>query len=632
MQQPEIILKHYWGFETFRPFQKEIIATILEGKDCFVLLPTGGGKSICYQVPALMMEGICLVISPLIALMQDQVKRLKSLGIPAELLHAGMHFKDVERTLQNAVNGGYQLLYLSPERLQSNYFKAFLEVLPISFIAVDEAHCISQWGHDFRPEYRKIAELRDYFPKVPFLALTASATKDVKDDIIAQLQLKQLKIFQQSFRRENIFYDFHYSENKIGDTLEALNKIHETAIVYCRSRKQTEMLSKSLNDQGLQTIFYHAGMSKEKRMEAQELWTSSKVKTIVATTAFGMGIDKADVRLVVHFEAPENPEAYYQEAGRVGRDGKSSKALSLFHVNDFKRLEESTTLKFPPENYLRQVYQSVCEYLQLPIGVEPNTYFPFSLHDFCNRFHLKANEAIHALKILEQEALWSMTEAVYQPSTVEFLLNRNELDDFIQFHPDFAKLITSLLRLYGNIFHYPTPVNLIAIAKHTKFQKEIVQQGLHQLHQAGVLAFIPPREGAQLFFQHRRADSRFLQLDWKRIDNLKQQHLQRTHAMIELMNGNHCREQFLLKYFGEMNVDDCGHCDYCAEKKKKYSSTIEQIASNIHHHLQQKSPQTLQAICVAFPEVNKQEIAEGLRILLDNQRIHRNEDGSFLTF
>ena len=632
MQQPEDLLIKHWGFNAFRPLQKEIIDAILEGKDCFALLPTGGGKSVCYQVPAMMMAGICLVVSPLIALMQDQVNRLKDLEIPAALLHAGMHFKEVERTLQNAVNGAYQLLYLSPERLQSNYFKEFLEVLHVSFIAVDEAHCISQWGHDFRPEYRKIAELRDYFPKAPILALTASATVEAKQDIIAQLELKQPKIFQQSFSRDNIFYDIHYSENKIGDALEALKKIHETSIVYCRSRKQTELLSKSLNDQGLQTIFYHAGMTKEKRTEAQELWTNGKVKTIVATTAFGMGIDKADVRLVIHFDAPENPEAYYQEAGRVGRDGKYSKALSLFHVNDIKRLEESTALKFPPENYLRQVYQSVCEYLQLPIGVEPNAYFPFSLHEFCSRFQLKANQALPALKILEQEELWTMTEAVYQPSTIEFLIDRKELDDFIQLYPDYARVITGLLRLYGNIFLYPTPVNLITLGKHLNKEQDTLKLSIQQLHQNGLLEYIPPKEGAQIFFQHLRADSRFLKLNWKRIDNLKQQHLHRTKAMIDLLCKDHCREQFLLNYFGEKKTETCGHCDYCAAKKEMHSTPFETITSIIMNLLQQKQPQSLSEICVALPTVNKQEIAEGLRFLLDKHHISRNEDGNFLTF
>lgn len=543
--------------------QEEIINSILDNKDTLALLPTGGGKSICYQVPALMKEGVCLVISPLIALMLDQVTRLKQLGVAAECMHSGMHYSEVKRILNNAVHGAYKLLYLSPERLQTRQFGDYLGDIDVSMAAIDEAHCISQWGHDFRPDYLKIAEIRTVFANTPFLALTATATGDVQNDIIAQLRLQNAAVFKQSFARKNIFYEIAYSENKNADTLK---NVKGCSIVYCRSRRQTEAVSKHLNDFGTAAIAYHAGMAKESREEAQELWMSNKKPVMVATTAFGMGIDKQDVRAIVHYDAPENLEAYYQEAGRAGRDGKPSVATALYNSTDISRLHDSTALHYPAESYLRKVYQAVAEYLQIPIGVQPDKYFPFDVADFCKKFSLQANPALHALKLLEQEGLWSLTEAVYSPATIQFTADRHVLDNLAAAYPDLSYVATGLLRMYNTIFHYPTPVRETAIAKQLKMKKEELLPMLERLDKMEILEYNRPGEGPQLFFHSYRVDSRHLIIDLKRINILRRRHEERIAAMIAYLENNSvCRERMVLAYFGETTDDNCGHCDICRD-------------------------------------------------------------------
>lgn len=568
MDTPEQILKQYWGYDGFRPLQREIIASILDNKDTLALLPTGGGKSLCYQVPAMMTDGVCIVVSPLIALMQDQVTRLKTLDVPAECIHSGQHFNDVKRILDNTIHGGYKLLYVSPERLQTELFREYLDEMELSMVAVDEAHCISQWGHDFRPDYLQIAGIKHYFPDVPILALTASATMRVQDDIIEQLQLNQPAVFKQSFARNNIFYEVDYSENKNGETTKKLNK--QCSIIYCRSRKQTESVSRDLQQIDVEAATYHAGMNKDSRDDAQEAWMNDHKTVIVATTAFGMGIDKPGVRMVLHYDAPENLEAYYQEAGRAGRDGKASNALLLYNSNDIKRLLESIDLHYPPEAYLRQVYQSVAEYLQIPIGCEPDKYYPFDVYDFSKKFSLQMNNAIHALKLLEREGLWTLSEAVFKPSTIQFITDREVLDTIGQVHPGLEYITVGLLRMYSGIFHFPTPVRETAIARQLRIKKDDLINALEQLHHLRILEYIKPSEGPQLYFHHNRADSKYLIIDMKRINLLRQRHIERTHAMIAFIeNKIACRERMLLEYFGESTQMDCGHCDVCRSMQEE---------------------------------------------------------------
>ena len=623
------ILKQYWGYERFRPLQEDIINSILAKQDTLALLPTGGGKSVCYQVPALAMEGVCLVISPLIALMQDQVARLKELGIRAECINSGMHFSDVQRVLQNTLHGGYKLLYISPERLQTRLFSEYLPHMDISMIAVDEAHCISQWGHDFRPDYLKIAELKEVFRDIPVLALTASATQQVQDDIAQQLKLKNIQVYRQSFERKNIFYDITYTENKNGTILSVLDD-NTCSIIYCRSRRNTIELSKYLQQHGIRAIAYHAGMTKPDREQAQQSWMENRSKVMVATTAFGMGIDKADVRTVIHYDVPEHLEAYYQESGRAGRDGKPSQAILLYNNTDIKRLKDSVDIKYPPTEYLRKVYQSVAEYLQLPIGVEPNKYYDFDLEEFCKRFKLQALPASSALKLLEQEGLWTMTEAVYNPITVHVIANRSELDELPHINQDLSYIMTHMLRLYNGLFTQPTVIRIGAIAKQVKMPMDMVERALIQLQRLEYIEYNKPRTGPQMFFHHNRADSKYLIINTQRIQHLKQLHQQRTDAIIAFVTDDGaCRNRMLLSYFDEPVQQDCMHCDYCrTHYRNKKRTDTKQLRHELLTFLKHKTKTPVNTIQAALPHAIKEDVIALIRQLADEQAIVIHTDNS----
>ncbi len=624
MKQPEEILKQYWGYDAFRPLQREIIASVLDNKDTLALLPTGGGKSVCYQVPALIKEGFCLVISPLIALMQDQVTRLKRLQVPVACIHSGMHYSDVRRILDNTVNGGYKLLYISPERLQTLLFQDYMREFDVSMIAVDEAHCISQWGHDFRPDYLKIAEARAVFPSAPVLGLTATATAHVQQDITEQLKFKHSQVFKQSFARDNIFYEVRYSENKNAETLRDVNR--HCSIVYCRSRKQTEAVDNYLQQQGINATGYHAGMLKEKRSKAQEAWMDDQRPVIVATTAFGMGIDKPDVRMVLHYDSPEHPEAYYQEAGRAGRDGKPAYALMLYNSADIKRLNDSIALQYPPEAYLREVYQAVAEYLQIPIGTEPDQYYSFDVADFCSKFFLRQNEALPALKLLEQEGLWTLTEAVYKPATIQFYADRHVLDQMGDIHPDLGHVTTGLLRMYNTIFYFPTSVRESAIARQLKLPVEELVHILGRLDSMGILKYNRPGEGPQMFFHHYRVNSRHLLIDLNRIHLLRMRHKERTEAMIAFLNNTEvCRERILLTYFNEEVGRDCGHCDVCRNKQAQpVNSTA--LRNELLLRIKNEST-TLPKLVARYTPAIKEHAITLLRGMMDEGVIRVREDG-----
>ena len=612
---PQQILKQYWGYDNFRPLQRDIIDAVMQGHDTLALLPTGGGKSVCYQVPALAMKGMCLVISPLIALMQDQVRRLEQVGVDAACIHSGMHYNDVVRMLNDAADGRFRLLYVSPERIRTELFSGFLPDMQLNMVAVDEAHCISQWGHDFRPAYLQIPLVRDVHPHIPLLALTATATERVRTDIIEQAGMKKTRTFSASFARSNIFYEVCRTDNKPADVVNSLKA--GCSIVYCRSRRLTETVGASLVHQGIATSVYHAGMQKDARDEAQQQWMDGTTKVMVATTAFGMGIDKPDVRQVVHYDAPEHLEAYYQEAGRAGRDGLPSQATLFYNTPDIRKLEASTELQYPPEEYLRRVYQAVVDYLQIPVTAQPDRYYDFDLQEFCTRFGLEAAQAIYALRLLDREGLWTMTESVYHPATVRFITDRYTLDALEHAHPTLSYISVGILRMYSGVFSHPVRIRETAVARQLRLSRDEVVRALLQMHDMELLEYNRPGEGPQLFFHHYRVDSRHLHIDMRRIAMLRKQHEERTAAMIGfLYNTEVCRERLILEYFGQQPQGDCGHCDICRNKEKR-SVKGEDIQAMVLSVFKATPLITVNALLALHDPHIKNDILDMVRILAD---------------
>ncbi len=623
MPTPEAILKRYWGYDSFRPLQKDIINYVVKGADVVALLPTGGGKSVCYQVPAMALPHLTIVISPLIALMVDQVERLTQVGIPAVCLHSGMKYYEVRECLERCRDGEYKLLYVSPERLQTRAFEEIAEHFEVSLIAIDEAHCVSQWGHDFRPDYLKIVSFLEMHPKAPVLALTATATEYVLNDIRKYLRLRSPSVFKQSFARKNIFFSVQYSENKSGDVIEALKE--GSNIIYCRSRKLTEFLADTLVQSGVGATFYHAGLAKEQRNTAQKNWMKNEAPVMVATTAFGMGIDKPDVRSVIHHDAPESPEAWYQEAGRAGRDGEQAFSTTFFNSGDIKRLRESVEIQFPEDDYLRKVYQNICEFLQLPIGAEPYTYFSFDPTDFCEKFGHQLMRFLPAAKLLEREGLWTMTESFYHPSTVKFDTDRDTLDALKRFHPDLDFVAVGLLRLFNGIFYHPARIREKAVARNLKITVEQLTNALVALDKMEIIEYNKASEGPQLIFHHERVDSKHLFIDYKKINKLKQLHIDRTEAMILMLeNEQYCREWLVLTYFGEKPQKRCGHCDICQLATKEVVGN--QVIRFRINQLLAGGEQSFRSIIAALSSFKEKDVLDTLREMTDEHKISINDD------
>lgn len=621
------ILKQYWHFDSFRDLQAEIIDCVMAPKDCIALLPTGGGKSLCYQIPALLLDGITIVVSPLISLMQDQVSQLQNKGIEAEFLHSGLKFSEVEHILDRAAKDEIKLLYISPERIKSRQFAESLPHISVALIAVDEAHCISQWGHDFRPEYLSIKTLREACKSAPIIALTASATQQVLEDIQQQLGIKEATIFRKSFKRENIFYNIRYSENKVQDVVQFLANNNNCSIVYCRSRRKTEELALLLNQNNIDAIAYHAGMPSILRSKAQQDWMNNKSAVIVATTAFGMGIDKADVHTVIHFDGPEHLEAYYQETGRAGRDGKPSLALTLFNNLDIDKLKNSTQLYFPPTDYLRKVYQNVCDYLQIPTSAEPNKYYDFDLTQFLINFKLEAVPASHSLKLLSQEGLWTLSESLFRPATVQVLVGREYLDELENRYPMLSKVTTGLLRLYSGIFHFPASVQNFQLARFLGMKKDDVERALGTLHQMGIIEYIAAKEGPQLYFHHYRVPSQNLLLNTKRINLLRNNHQFRSEKMIEfLINKKQCSNKILLQYFDEQTDESCTHCAICKDNSNR-KLTNSDLKNHFLEILKLNNRQTLNELLGSVP-ADRSYAINVIRKMIDDNILYYNEEGS----
>lgn len=563
------ILRQYWGYPDFLGIQRDIIESITQGKDTLGLMPTGGGKSITFQVPALAVEGVCIVITPLIALMKDQVSHLRNIGIQASAIYSGMTHGEVLTTLDNCVFGGVKILYVSPERLSTNLFQVKIKHIKVSFITVDEAHCISQWGYDFQPSYLKIAEIRSLLPNIPILALTATATQKVVDDIQDKLQFAKKNVFNMSFERKNLAYIVRETLDKEGELIHILNSIKGCAIVYVRSRKHTKELAKMLNEHNFEATFYHAGLDFAVKDQRQKDWQEDKTRVIVATNAFGMGIDKSDVRLVVHIDCPDSVEEYFQEAGRAGRDGLKSYAVLLYNSSDKRKLEKRISDTFPEKDYIREVYEHLAYFFQIGIGSGIGYTFEFDIEKFCSAFHHFPLQVDSSLKILARAGYFDYETDPDTSSRVMFLLQRNELYKLYNSSPNEELVITSLLRKYGGLFTDFCYIEEAFIAQDCGLTKQQVYLILKNLSQKHILRFVPRHKIPYITYLKDRDDGDKIIIPPSVYEERKEQFTERVHSVIiYATNGDVCRSRQLLRYFGEFQKKDCGQCDVCLSHKK----------------------------------------------------------------
>ena len=624
------ILEKYWGHNQFRPLQEGIIDAVLAKKDVLALLPTGGGKSICFQVPALLKDGMCLVISPLIALMQDQVSNLQEKGIEAAVIHSGMPFMAVKETLQAATSGAYKFLYLSPERIESNLFKEYLPALDISLIAVDEAHCIAQWGYDFRPPYLRIAALRNELPGVPVIALTASATKDVETAILEKLAFKDPLVFRQPYKRPALSYSYFEVESKINKTLDIINNVKGSGIVYCNTRKQTKDIAELLQLQKISADFYHAGLSAEDRQEKQKKWMKGDTRIMVCTSAFGMGIDKDDVRTVIHYEIPDCLENYYQEAGRAGRDGKKAYAVLLATKADITKARNLHETRFPAIATIKSIYQSLANYLQLPVGIGEGSYYDFNLLEFCNNFKLDLAVVTQTLKVLEQEGHIQFSENIFLPTQVCFTASKESLENFEQAYPAFEPLIKALLRTYQGIFDNRISVFEKRLGAICRLDVQGVQNQLQQLAAMGIIEYLPQKETPQIHFLVNRAPAAFLHIDQDLYLSKKEAFTARINTLINFaINPGSCRSVFIGNYFGDTDKSSCGICDYClAQKKIKLESAAFTSIEQQLYALLTTSPSPISQLLIAIGKDKEEEAWEVIRFLESENRLIMNENGT----
>ena len=566
---PVEILQEYWGYDSFRPKQEDIVLAALDGRDVLAILPTGGGKSVCFQVPALMREGIAVVVTPLIALMKDQVQNLNDRGIKALCVNAGMGRREVELTLNNAAYGDFKFLYVSPERLGTRLFRNYLQEMNVSFIVVDEAHCISQWGYDFRPDYLQIGALRDMVD-APVIALTATATPQVAEDIMERLRFEDKCLIKSGFERPNLSYIVRRTEDKPGQLLSICSNVAGTGIVYVRSRKRTEELAAFLNSNGIAASFYHAGLGADSRTDRQEQWKKDKIRVMVCTNAFGMGIDKPDVRFVVHFDVPDSPEAYFQEAGRGGRDGKRSFAVLLWNATDIKRMRQIASVSFPSLEYIEDIYHKVHIFYEIPYDTGAGRQLKFDLDAFCRHFHLQRQAAYYAMVYIERTGHWTLSEDVDISTKIQIVVDRNDLYDIDLPDPKMALALEVLMRRYTGLFSYPVPIDEDYVASKVGLPVPMFRQLLYKMSLEHVIKYIPSDHATVLFLHHERLRPKNVHLDPERYDLLKNASLGRMQKMIDFVSEEDvCRSAYLLKYFGQEESADCGNCDICRSAKSK---------------------------------------------------------------
>ena len=625
MQNPKTILNQYWGFDNFRPLQEEIINSILNGQDTLALLPTGGGKSICFQVPALCKDGICIVVSPLIALMHDQVDNLKRRGIPAIAITSSMRKRELDIALDNCVYGKIKFLYLSPERLQTELARVRIGKMKVNMIAVDEAHCISQWGYDFRPPYLQVADLREICPDVPLLALTATAIPKVVTDIQEQLLFKTKNVFQSSFLRSNLAYTVKKTEDKISPLIKLSQQTDGSGIVYARSRRKTMEVASLLSKNNVAATFYHAGLSPEERTKRQKQWLTGECKVIVATNAFGMGIDKSDVRFVVHLDLPDSPEAYFQEAGRAGRDGKPAAALLFYNPKDIDDLERNFEASFPPLSEIKRTYQALSNMYEVPVGSGAGMTLIFDQEKLCKTYKLEAIKVFHSLNFLEKEGYIAVNDAVFTPARLKMITNNETLYRFQVENPKLEGFIKSLLRMYAGLFDEYVRIVEKDIAKRANMTELEVKRVLKDLEQRDLLNYIPQNDRPLFTFLLPRVDAKKLYIAPEHLIERKKITSLRIKAMISYISGDAvCRQAQLLAYFGELNVEHCGVCDSCIKKTSHNKKISRDVTTTKLVKLLSSSPKKIAELNDLFPEISTTELTFVVRQLLDAGRIKFN--------
>jgi len=621
------ILTKYWGFTSFKPLQEDIIKSIAEGNDTLGLMPTGGGKSLTFQVPALAHEGICLVITPLIALMKDQVNRLNQLEIKSLAIHSAMTSEEIDNALENSIYGDYKFLYVSPERIATRVFQAKVARLNLSLVAIDEAHCISQWGYDFRPSYLRIASLRDHISdKVPFLALTASATPQVIDDIMNKLAFRGKNVLKTSFDRKNISYLVRKVDEKGAYLLKTLLKQKGSGIVYVRSRKRCKEVAELLAANGISADFYHAGLNDELRDKKQASWSTGEVRVIVATNAFGMGIDKAEVRFVIHWDIPDSIESYFQESGRAGRDGKPAFAVLLYSPADRSRLIDSIRKKFPEIEKIKDTYEALCNFLQVPLGSGKDSVFDFNMYEFVSKYRLPVIETYNSLQFLQREGYMEFTEEINNPSRVHFIVSRDDLYKFQVANESFDGFIKLLLRSYTGMFTEFVPINEEMLSRKSAATRDTIYQYLVKLSAFNIIRYIPGKKTALVIFTEERLVRKALMISPDNYLHVKEKYEIRLNKMIDYADSdNHCRSVYLLNYFGE-EADRCGVCDVCRARNELDLSQYEfdLISQDIKSALEQNSVDAAGlSKLLDHPEEKSIKV---IRWLLDHKELLQDKD------
>ncbi len=626
MTSPHQILKQYWNYDSFRPLQEEIIKAVLDGNETLALLPTGGGKSVCFQVPALCLEGLCLVVSPLIALMKDQVQQLRDRRVNATAIYSGMSKREIDITLDNCIYGEIKFLYVSPERLKTELFIERAKQMNISLLAVDEAHCISQWGYDFRPPYLEIADFKNELDISKTIALTATATKEVKEDIISKLELKNCRTFQKSFARKNLSYSVFRLESKQQKLIEVLESVSGASVVYVRSRKRTREISEFLNRNGISSTFYHAGLSGKERDERQAAWIMNKKRVVVATNAFGMGIDKPDVRTVIHMDLPDTLEAYYQEAGRAGRDEKKAYAVALYHKQDEKELISRSEKSVVRKEYLKRTYQALANYYKLAIGSQSFSSFEFDFEKFTKTYNLSPIITFSSIRKLSDEGLIQVTEGFYEQSRISFILEKQDIYTYQVANPKLDPLLKSLMRLYGGeLFANYIAIKEKEIASMLKEDVVQVRKWLHYLHDQKIVDYQATSDSQRITFLTPRQDVENLPIDNNQIEWRRKLAIEKAGAVIEYMNTDQCRTNVFQVYFDEKPDETCGICDNDLAKKR----SADPISRDTLLKLLSSTQQSVATLKAKLPNHMEDQILEGLRILIEDGKV-REENGKFM--